>query len=1021
MASELSMNGRKKIETLQKEFTQKFPYLTLIFLEKNRQSIDISKSLSEVRQAKGADISIIASLKVNTLEKRFIENFGLIVEVAYKKGGKIVYTKDNVDKTLNELNKWCESHDCEPFEFKKSLTGDTIKSIQEQLFASIKNYYPDSEAKKINKDNYLDIYVPEINKKRGTHLFFNTAKDGIKIGFYCRDEEFLAEVLSRSTSIEKYSQGLRILENPSQNNIDEAIKNALIFIQEIIGKKDKIKTNPNSKISNENLTENSVNQNFIKINISGPGSEICMGLIDKKELQKFITFLRNSNYDTISEAWLTFLDEIGKGYWDFNEISNLVGVLLDELEITVYNKENEVIYNTKYVDIDLEIGDISWKDSNINDSNKYGVYFNKKVEDILVMYKSNEYFSFDFIIPDTSTFSIEKMSFIYACTDEVAFGNDFGDYTSSFKYDDQVYTATDFGQNNLEYVVKFISGMNQSELNIRTLLNIDNENDKESKADEVDLTNFDITKKTDIDRICNQIESGKYITNLLYVNIALDSLGFIIDKHQAYFFDSNVLISDRELEGFLVVNMDGFYSNCMDANDLTPIFSWSGINDIQYTESKNNCSIDIISDEGSLTIKKIGTHSLKILFSFYKNVWKIINESFKDRSYIEWSEVKNMGFNELGFGSFSEYCNFENEFIKQFSEEFEEAVNVEIDDEDEVVLWYPQNGTELIMCLYILSYYYLSLNDNQQCFDNFQSEFKELFQIKNFSNENNGIIKEIKNHFENSSIDNIIDAGISKANSIYENKYQTHNDFLADIHNYISYLDLIDDPVFQSKYLQFNINLGNSLSEISNSGLQIRPQDRYLVVQIALSNWYNIKENGFDIKNLLSGVKYNLPSGNLLKYAILDEELSLMEKTSLLLYNIILLDEEGLEIKNKDIFKAKQLIADLFGFEITIDGTNVATMLRGSLNKSSEDDLGRLIGGFENNFSFDVMHFYNCQFAINRFRNRCIDLFKESYNEINETTSGNIVESIENSQFDSEDQREDKILSQYINSIFEEN
>ena len=29
MASALSMNGRKKIETLQKEFTQKFPYLTL--------------------------------------------------------------------------------------------------------------------------------------------------------------------------------------------------------------------------------------------------------------------------------------------------------------------------------------------------------------------------------------------------------------------------------------------------------------------------------------------------------------------------------------------------------------------------------------------------------------------------------------------------------------------------------------------------------------------------------------------------------------------------------------------------------------------------------------------------------------------------------------------------------------------------------------------------------------------------------------------------------------------------------
>ena len=73
------MNGRKKIETLQKEFTQKLPYLTLVFLDKERKAIDISKSLSEVRQAKGEDISIIASLKAKNLEKRFLANFGLVV------------------------------------------------------------------------------------------------------------------------------------------------------------------------------------------------------------------------------------------------------------------------------------------------------------------------------------------------------------------------------------------------------------------------------------------------------------------------------------------------------------------------------------------------------------------------------------------------------------------------------------------------------------------------------------------------------------------------------------------------------------------------------------------------------------------------------------------------------------------------------------------------------------------------------------------------------------------------------
>jgi hypothetical protein len=241
MASELSMNGRKKIETLQKEFTQKFPYLTLVFLDKERRAIDISKSLSEVRQAKGADISIIASLKVNTLEKRFLENYGLVVEVAYQKSDKVVYTKDNVDKTLNELNKWCQENECQPFEFKKSLTGNTLSSVQEQLFEAIKKYYPNAEAKKINKDNYLDIHIPEINNKRGTHLFFNTAKDGIKIGFYCRDEEFVENVLSKSSNIEKYAQGIRILNNPLQNDVEEATATALSFIEEITGEQNEKK------------------------------------------------------------------------------------------------------------------------------------------------------------------------------------------------------------------------------------------------------------------------------------------------------------------------------------------------------------------------------------------------------------------------------------------------------------------------------------------------------------------------------------------------------------------------------------------------------------------------------------------------------------------------------------------------------------------------------------------------------------------------------------------------------------
>ena len=229
------MNGRKKIERIQKEFTERFNYLTLIFLDENMKSIDVSRSLAEVRTAKGPDISIMASLKVNTLEQRFKDSFGITVEVAYSKDGKVMHTKDSVNKTLNELNQWCVKNGYDKFLFKKALTRNTLLSTQEHLFKAIKESFPDAEAKKINKDNFLDIHIPTIHPKRGTHLFFNTAKNDIKLGFYARDEDFISRVMESASNIEQYAQGLRISGNPTFSNVEEAFEAAIEFIGELMG------------------------------------------------------------------------------------------------------------------------------------------------------------------------------------------------------------------------------------------------------------------------------------------------------------------------------------------------------------------------------------------------------------------------------------------------------------------------------------------------------------------------------------------------------------------------------------------------------------------------------------------------------------------------------------------------------------------------------------------------------------------------------------------------------------------
>ena len=457
---ELSMNGRKKIETLQKEFTQKFPYLTLVFLDKEKRAIDISKSLSEVRQTKGEDISIIASLKVNTLEKRFLANFGLVVEVAFQKSDKVVYTKDNVDKTLNELNKWCEENGCQPFEFKKSFTGNTLSSVQEQLFEAIKEYYPNAEAKKINKDNYLDIYVPEINKKRGTHLFFNTAKDGIKIGFYCRDEEFVETVISKSSNIEKYAQGIRILDNPIQKNVEEATASALSFIEEITGEE-------------KNVTEDE----------------------DERDLDEI-------------------LRDLGYGGEEDEEVNE---------------------------DINLE-----------------------------------------------------------GSSDE----NDWDEET-------------------------------------QILIRFDLEEDEISKA---------IAK----------IKKEKALPHLPYINEALNKKGFEMDNHICHFFISYLYIGDQRLEGFLYVNMDGFYSDCIN-EELKYIFTWDSIKKIDIIEQNGKgVTINLVSEQGKLTINDPYSKNLLLLVELHNSVWKQINKKFGNEEIISWNEVEKMGIKLLSFETHNEYLKWIN-------------------------------------------------------------------------------------------------------------------------------------------------------------------------------------------------------------------------------------------------------------------------------------------------------------------------------------------------------------------------
>jgi hypothetical protein len=116
---------------------------------------------------------------------------------------------------------------------KKMEAVSTSKSLQSQIADEILKKYKDAVIKKIDSDNYLDIHLPSINEKRGTHLGINTAKNFIRMVFYCRDFDFVQKALANSSLLEEYSQGLRPLGDPSFKNVADAVDSIFGFLSEI--------------------------------------------------------------------------------------------------------------------------------------------------------------------------------------------------------------------------------------------------------------------------------------------------------------------------------------------------------------------------------------------------------------------------------------------------------------------------------------------------------------------------------------------------------------------------------------------------------------------------------------------------------------------------------------------------------------------------------------------------------------------------------------------------------------------
>ena len=111
--SDITFTGNKKLKSIAKEWSTKFPYLYLRFFNPDGSVVsDWGQTHASVRGKKGAtDLSTNAGMKVGTFEARYLDAFGSRVEIMYEKNGRKYQSLEDANQmSLNEYNAWVKAH-----------------------------------------------------------------------------------------------------------------------------------------------------------------------------------------------------------------------------------------------------------------------------------------------------------------------------------------------------------------------------------------------------------------------------------------------------------------------------------------------------------------------------------------------------------------------------------------------------------------------------------------------------------------------------------------------------------------------------------------------------------------------------------------------------------------------------------------------------------------------------------------------------------------------------------------------
>lgn len=124
VGGEISVHGRKIMQTLQKEFSKKFEYLLLCFIidadrgkSVNIQCIDTTKTISEARKKPSdKELSMHGRSKIQTIEDYFWKELGIACQIGISNynGHKFYFPIGDWfnEKTLTAANDWAKGAGC---------------------------------------------------------------------------------------------------------------------------------------------------------------------------------------------------------------------------------------------------------------------------------------------------------------------------------------------------------------------------------------------------------------------------------------------------------------------------------------------------------------------------------------------------------------------------------------------------------------------------------------------------------------------------------------------------------------------------------------------------------------------------------------------------------------------------------------------------------------------------------------------------------------------------------------------